>query len=273
MGNISSSIHNNIKFIYHNNNTQDNHQELIKAEKIDNYLYFCSLNELNKKARENLQYAPTQFSEREKNYIHSFFNEINIHIPIKLRVDIKEVKIIPLMPTADGGMPHTRPNNIICYGNVNQIYSLNTLIHELWHIHQRNFKEEWAKILESIGWKEWSGVLPDKLKDKYRLNPDTVDSPLWIYNNTWVPLPIFKDISTPKIGEVNIWCYNVKTGQYVTSIPKEMKERFSDKLPDVAFEHPREIAAYLLSDRDKFNETQGFKELVKAMGHISIMSE
>lgn len=268
MGN-SQSLQNNINFIF-NHDSNDMKHELLKAEEKDNYIHFCSLNQLNKKAREQLQYNTSQFSYKEKSYMHSFFNEINLHIPQKLRVDIKEVKIILLMPSADGGMPHTRPDNLICYGNPTQIYSLNTLIHELWHIHQRNYKDEWAKILEYIGWKEWDGSLPDKLKDKYRLNPDTVDSPLWIYKNTWVPLPIFKDITNPKINEVNIWFYNTKTQHYITRIPEELKKHFSDLLPDVAFEHPREIAAYLLSERDKYSETNGFKELVKAMGHIAI---
>lgn len=270
MGNSSSISSNNIKFIFNYDSNQAK-EELQKAEEIDNYLKYCSLNLVNKKARENLQYAPTGFSLREKNYVSSFLNEINEHLPLKLKMDIKEVKIIPLMPTADGGMPHTRPNNIICYGNIEQIYSINTLIHELWHIHQRNYKYDWVRIFEYIGWKEWNGVLPDKLKDKYRLNPDTVESPLWVYKDTWVPLPIFKDITNPKIGDVNIWFYNVKTNQYVTFIPKEMRDYFSDLLPQVAYEHPKEITAYILSERNKYNETPVFKDLLKAMGHMAIM--
>jgi len=40
----------------------------------------------------------------------------------------------------------------------------------------------------------------------------------------------------------------------------------------VAFEHPREITAYMLAEPDKFRHSPAFKDLIKAMGNNAIHS-
>jgi hypothetical protein len=190
-------------------------------------------------------------------------------IPQRLRMELREVAIIPLMPSADGGMPHTRPSSIICFPNPKQMLSTSTLIHELWHIHQRLYKEKWVQTFESMGWSQWDGTLPRALDDHRRFNPDTIDCPLWIFRNRWVPVPVFKDVMRPEIGDIFMWFYDTKNTTRVTSIPLELETEYPG-MPASAYEHPREIAAYLLADPDKYRTSPGFLRLLDAVGHLSI---
>jgi hypothetical protein len=173
------------------------------------------------------------------------------------------------MPTADGGMPHTRPDNIICYPNISQLFSESTLIHELWHIHQRLYQIDWLKIFKRIGWRLWEGKLPDILENNRRYNPDTIDSPYWVFQDTWVPVPIFKDISRPKVNDVEIWFYNINKHYHVRQIPDELTSYYGN-LSSIAFEHPREITAYMLSEYTKFKDSSAFKHLLEAIGQTAI---
>ena len=141
MGN-SASANNSLHFIVIANKNQA--QALLDtAEKEDFYLEECHDNKANSLARRNLTYFANQVSIQDNNYAMAYLDAANLYLPIRLLNDLKEVKIVQLMPSADGGMPHTRPDNIICYPDISQLFSKTTLIHELWHIHQRAFKNEW----------------------------------------------------------------------------------------------------------------------------------
>lgn len=267
MGNINTKITNlKLNVIFDNRYAT---ALLNKAEQSDAYLEKCYDDTLNAYSRSKLSYSPNTIPLREKNYLESFIEMSKSFIPIRLLNDLHTVNIIQLMPSSDGGMPHTRPNNIICYPNISQFYSQTTLIHELWHIHQRTYKELWTNVFQSIGWTVWTKSMPEKLEQICRYNPDTIDSPFWIYNNTWIPIPVFKNITRPHISEVDIWFYNPHDNHHITYIPSELIEMFPD-LPDVAYEHPREITAYVLSDYDKYKESKGVNELIKSIGQISI---
>jgi hypothetical protein len=234
------------------------------------YLEECYDDRANSVARHNCSYAPNTIPLREINYANNFFLTVSSMIPQRLLAELSEVKIINLMPTADGGMPHTRPGNVICYPIFDQIYSESTLVHELWHIHQREFKDLWFKVFKRLGWLMWDGKLPEMLESNRRLNPDTIDCPLWIFNGEWVPVPIFKDVSHPKIGEVEIWYYNPNSRYHTKKIPIELESYFPN-LPPSAYEHPREITAYLLSEPHKYDNCLGFKHLIEEIGNISIV--
>jgi hypothetical protein len=243
---------------------------LNRAEKEDMYLEECYDDRANSIARHNCSYAPNTIPLREINYANNYFSSASSMIPPRLLNELSEVKIINLMPTADGGMPHTRPGNVICYPIFDQIYSESTLVHELWHIHQRKFKDLWFKVFKRLGWLMWDGKLPEMLESNRRLNPDTIDCPLWIFNGEWVPVPIFKDVSHPKINEVEIWYYNPNSRYHTKKIPIELESYFPN-LPPSAYEHPREITAYLLSEPHKYDNTIGFKHLIEEIGNISIV--
>ena len=158
------------------------------------------------------------------------------------------------MYSADGGMPHTRPYDMICVPNLKQLQSISTLKHELWHIHQRNFQPQWTAIFNKLGWTEYKGSIPASFEDHRRLNPDTIDCPLWIYQNKWIPVPIFTDISNPVLSQVEIWFYHATEQYHVRRIPSSLAIEFPE-LPQSAYEHPRELTAYLLAEPDKYRHT------------------
>ena len=120
-----------------------------------------------------------------------------------------------------------------------------------------------------MGWKEWTGRLPELLRNYRRINPDTIDSPFWVYQDTWVPVPIFRDISLPSLSDVDIWFYHIKEGRHVKQIPIEME---IPGLPKSAYEHPREMTAYLLADHSMYHDSPAFKTLLSSVGHLAISS-
>ena len=234
---------------------KDNAQQLLKqAEQRDLYLAECSHNRTNSIARKTCSYFPNYVSfDEDQRYSHMLQESID-QLPLRLRSDLQLIQIIPLMYSADGGMPHTRPYNMICVPNLKQLQSISTLKHELWHIHQRNFQPKWTAIFNKLGWTEYHGKLPASFDDNYRLNPDTIDCPLWVYQNKWVPVPIFTDISNPILSHVEIWFYHATENYHVRRIPPSLAMEFPD-LPQSAYEHPCELTAYLLSEPDKYRHT------------------
>jgi hypothetical protein len=245
-------------------------EALRDAEDVDEYQYLCENDTLNSISRRNCNYSPNNFTNDEYDKCIEYCSDIVKLIPSKLKNDIGEVKLVYLFPSADGGMPHTRYNNIICFTNFSQLYSIQTLIHELWHIHQKKYKYYWHNVLNDWGWTQYNGQLSDHVANKVRYNPDTIDSPFWIFNNKWIPLPIFQNITQPKINEVNIIFYNPNTDFYTTQVPYEMIQYFSYKVPISAYEHPMEMAAYMLSDHTNYNDVPAFNKLLTLIGRLSI---
>lgn len=269
MGNISSTSKKLELITIPNKNYA---QVLINtSETKDFYLEQCHNNKANSIARRSLTYSANTISHNDNNNATTYINNIYSELPIRLLRELDIVHIVQLMPSADGGMPHTRADNIICYPNFNQLYSKTTLIHELWHIHQRLYADMWLKAFKQIGWTMWNGQLPDQLENARRYNPDTIDCPLWTFNNIWIPIPIFKDITHPNVAEVDIWFYNSKKHYHVTQVPLEISSYFL-AIPQMAYEHPREIAAYMLSDPERYSKSLGFNKLLDSIGHISIMT-
>jgi hypothetical protein len=268
MGNNTSNSY-NLKFVVVSDK-QKAQTLLDSAETEDFYLEECHDDKVNSLARKNLTYVANSISLRDNNYAISYLDGTKDFLPIRLLNDLRNIQIIQLMPSADGGMPHTRPGDIICYPNIEQLFSKTTLIHELWHIHQRNYKDIWFKTFKRMGWTMWNGQLPESLDKARRYNPDTLDCPFWIFENEWIPLPIFRDISRPNVSDVEIWFYNPHRQYHIKRIPESLKS-YIPGLPLTAYEHPREITAYMLSEPEKYKDSDGFKHLIESIGEISIM--
>ncbi len=250
---------------------------LLNSEAKDEYFEDCNSSPKNVKARKGeVVYTGSKISPVEYNYLNTYLETVYNTLPKRLLNDLGKVRIIQLMPSSEGGMPHTRAGDsssidgIICFPNISQIYNNTTLIHELWHIHQRKYKDLWKLVFKNQGWREWDNLLPDELEENRRYNPDTIDSPLWIFQDKWIPIPIFRDISNPKVGEVDIWFFNPEKKTRTRNIPGELLSYYSESLPLVAFEHPRELAAYLLSESSKYQNVYAFKDLIKDIGIISL---
>lgn len=249
-------------------------QLLNMAEKLDFYLEECHDDKRNSMARQHMTYSANTVSQEDRVILDTIST---IALPRRLTTDLQTVYLVQLMPTADGGMPHTRPLDsegirkqaIICYANAGILTDQKTLIHELWHVHQRIFAKEWNSIFLSLGWTEWMNVLPASLEHSRRYNPDTIDAPLWIYKNKWVPVPIFRDISKPNVGEVDIWFYDVSNKFHVKNVPSELLSFWPD-LPASAYEHPRELTAYLLADASSYPHSPALQKLVELLGQIAL---
>ena len=226
-------------------------KRLAEAEDIDNYQVECYEDRCNSYARRSYSYAANTVSSID--HYNQLFRRLTQSVPNQLK-DVGELSIVLLMPSADGGMPHTRPPNLICYpGELNE--SKTTFVHELCHVHQRKFPGVWKTIFAALGWTVWNGRLPDKLDSCRRYNPDTIDRPLWIFGE-WVPIPVFRDCMNPVLGEVDIWFYHVNHQYHVKTVPEDM---VIDLLPPSAYEHPREITAYLISEPDRYRGTAAYK--------------
>jgi len=262
MGN-TASVKSNLKFKIIDNKS-DTERLLQDAENVDFYLAECHDDRSNSYARRSLTYAPNRMSHTDLQSAQLQLDQLLYQIPKRLLDDIGTVNIIQLMPTADGGMPHTRPGNIICYPDISRIASVTTLIHELWHIHQRNYQDLWTTIFNKLGWSEWDGRLPMSLDKHRRYNPDTIDAPLWIFQKRWVPIPIFKHITLPVISDVDIWYYDIKEEYHVKDIPEKLNTYFPGVSPS-AYEHPRELTAYMLSEPDRYKSSPAFIDLLKLL--------
>lgn len=220
---------------------------LDEAEQKDFYVEECREDPANALARKEALYRATAMTPREHKFFEVVIENTKDKIPRRLERELGTIHIVQLHPSAEGGMPHTRPDAIICYPDISTSFSVSTLLHELWHIHQRQYSAWWNQIFRKFGWEPWAGDLPLPLEAQRRFNPDTLDSPLWCFRRTWVPVPIFQDVAHPKVTEVSIWFYHVSLKYHVKQIPKEMETEYHS-LPLSAYEHPREMTAYLLSD-------------------------
>jgi hypothetical protein len=267
MGNNSSNINLKFKIIVDKNEAQ---VLLDNAEKVDMYVEECSDDPSNSKARRNNNYSANSMTSKEYNFFEVVLENAKDKLSTRLKMDLEEVNLIQLMPSADGGMPHTRPSNLICYPDITRFFNVSTLIHELWHIHQRKYETLWSYVFKSWGWEPWVYDIPDRFEKYRRLNPDTIDTPFWIFRESWIPIPIFKDISNPKVDEVEIWFYNPSKQYHTRQIPNEFVSEYPN-VPLSAYEHPRELAAYMLSEPDNYSSSPGFIKLLDLIGHTSIL--
>lgn len=241
--------------------------ELSAAEQVDGYLGHCAADEKNRISRSRCNYVPYRLTDSDRQMYTQQIMDATRNLPRHL-LQIGSIKVVILTASADGGMPHTRPGNIICLPYSSLGVSRTTMIHELWHIHQRMFQKEWEKFYENMwGWKKYSGMIPDMLRTNIRYNPDTIMSGLWCYNEEWVPLPIFENITQPDIKQSTVWFYHVKSGHRTKNVPDELKEMFGDSVRGVVIEHPNEASAYMLSEEgNPTGNTYAFSILRKGLG-------
>lgn len=159
-----------------------------------------------------------------------------------------------LHASADGGMPHTRPPNVICLpkgvcpsgpnGPPSQF--LSTLAHEGIHVHQRENPELWRAYLATRDWVPVpAAAIPAEFRERLRYNPDTLATPFWAWKGVHVPLPLFPVWREPtSLGDVAVEWFNIRTGALFHSPPAGLKAG-----TPAALEHPYELVAYELQDK------------------------
>lgn len=246
---------------------------LQEAESQDKYIQSCQASDVNRLARANTAYSPAFLNETDIQVFRTLFDEYSKFIPPRLLRDIHHIAVVILMPSADKGFPHTRQKEIVCFSQSATLPSLTTYIHELWHVHQRLYPLEWNKLFETVwNFKPYLGDLPENVRSMLRINPDTIIPGLYCWKNEWVPVCVFLSPTQPKLDDCAIWYVNIKTNVIRHSMPEIFRDYFYSRLlPASTYEHPNEMAAYMLSQFSK-NESgpPAFKDLVKAVGITSL---
>lgn len=207
------------------------------AEHIDGYRAACTLSYLNGKSR---QY---------QNYVAA--TDISITKLPTVNPTHKLGQIIWMDPTADGGLPHTRPPYYICLPtNLPQSTIENTIKHEEYHLMQRLDADFWDAALRDT----WNFIrldqpptLPEDIKKRVRINPDTFRAPQFAWANEWVAYALFDSVSAPSLQKVVIGWWHLPTANMFYAPPPGWIDFFGKSLPQAAYEHPYEISAYLLS--------------------------
>jgi hypothetical protein len=232
---------------------------LSAAERQDEYLAQIQQSRANATARKSMTYAANRLSMSQVELLRDRIQEFVPGLPFRLRS--LRPTIVPLMPSADGGMPHTRPSDLVCLPQSASALTNSTFMHELWHLHQRAHYTEWTVFFEKQWkWKIFEGGLDPELEKVRRYNPDTLQDPLWIWNNEWVPVCVFNNPNTASFEDTSTVFYNARTGYRFSKLPDPMAAFFSSSLSPSAYEHPCETSAYMITG-DKL-DCPAYKALV-----------
>lgn len=217
---------------------------LDRAEAIDGYRAKCAASPLNRQARIDQTYALDSIPQSKT----SFLQKAAQQFPL---LDAAEIAI--LNSSADGGLPHTRPPNLICLPgngipNSPTAEFSETLLHEGIHIHQRLHPSLWERACERAGWKRTGVQLPLEIASRMRLNPDTLHLPLWSWDSH-IPLSLFpKGHTNVSLGSAHVVWYDERTGVLHPEPPPSFREK-GNKETGSAIEHPYELYAYRFSRR------------------------
>lgn len=203
-------------------------EKLQEAEQNDHFFKKVQSDPVNAKAREHHSYVA--MSETTKPYLLG-------------------TEIVTMHPTAEAGMPHTRPPNFICMPIYFPEERLpRTLIHELIHVDQRRRRFKWDAFFERQGWTRVpDSDIPERWLRRCRLNPDTADQRFWAWKGRYVPLPLYEREDKPDLRQVSIRWWDRETGILQSQTPRSFQERFG--FDPSQPEHPRELAAVELAER------------------------
>lgn len=201
-------------------------EKIVEAEQYDHFFAKIRSDPINARARQNLSYIPMQ---------------------VNTQPWLLNTEIITLHPTAEAGMPHTRPPNLICmpqYYPSERIQQ--TLAHELIHVDQRRRPYKWNAFFEKEGWTPFPETeIPQRWLSRCRMNPDTIDQRFWAWKGQYVPLPLFEREDKPDLRQVVIHWWDKETGVRQAEAPRSFQERYGF-MPSQP-EHPRELAAVELA--------------------------
>lgn len=159
-------------------------------------------------------------------------------------------QVIWMDSSADGGLPHTRAPNYICLSVSHPDAALaKTLLHERIHVSQRLHPKEWEALLKDV-WdmKPWVGAIPADIEKRRRINPDLCPAPDFVWKDEYVVLGLFQSEKSPKLAEIDLVWWSIKTRTLLRDPPPGWLDFFGDIK---AGEHPYEIAAYLIEGEKK----------------------
>ena len=154
-----------------------------------------------------------------------------------------QVDIVILDPSAEGGMPHTRPG-LICFPAYYPESKLaDTLKHEMVHISQKRQATLWESRAAMEGWSPVRpGIIPDFWASRLRLNPDTYGT-LYAWKGRYIPLPVYIREDKPALREIQVRWFDIEQGIVNTSPPSSFTQVYGN-LGAAQAEHPYELWAY-----------------------------
>lgn len=153
------------------------------------------------------------------------------------------VDIVILDPSAEGGMPHTRPGLICLPAYYPESRLPETLRHEMIHISQKRQPSLWTSRANVEG---WSAVRPEIIPlnwaSRCRLNPDTAGT-LYAWRGH-VPLPVYVREDKPNLRDIEVRWFDIAEG-IVRSTPTSFTQYYGKRGLGVSqAEHPYELWAY-----------------------------
>jgi hypothetical protein len=201
-------------------------EKLQYAESLDQYFEKIHNDPANRKAREHLFYSAMKQTTT----------------PYLLGTEI-----VTMHPTAEAGLPHTRPPNLICIPIYYPEEKLKeTLPHELIHIDQRRRKYKWDVYFEKEGWTQVSETeIPQRWLQRCRMNPDTIDERFWAWKGRHIPLPLYEREDKPDLRQAIVQWWDKETGIKQSEPPRSFQERYG-YMPSQP-EHPSELTAVEIS--------------------------
>jgi hypothetical protein len=230
------------------------------AEQLDHYRAACAASAANRQARAGQTYALDSIGTARTNFLRDAAGKFPLTASAEFAI---------LNSSADGGLPHTRPPNLICLPasgipNSSTPEFSETLLHEGVHIHQRLHPTLWIKAVQRAGWREATAAqIPPEIVARVRINPDTMAAPYWSWDNH-IPLPLFpKGVPEPSLSSATTQWLDVRTGVLHPAAPPSFREK-GNRENGSAAEHPFELYAYRFS-------RQGLKsheEIVRALGAL-----
>jgi hypothetical protein len=169
---------------------------------------------------------------------------------VKTKVQVEgPLNLVYLDGQSDAGLPHTRGKKGIAL----PIFLLwnprpSTLDHEIVHLSQKQFKDKWwAFYKKEWGFREASGEefmgIPEKWRERRRINPDTLGNPYVIWKDRYLPLTVFVNEQSPKLMACKRGFWDLILTQWTWEPPSGWEEMFGSGFND---EHPNEIAAHWL---------------------------
>ncbi len=199
--------------------------QLDYAESIDFFVHKTRQDPINALARAHLSYTP--MNHKTMPWLDS--------------------EIITMHPTAEAGLPHTRPPHYICLpAYYPDSLKAETLAHEYIHIDQRKRPAHWNYFFKKEGWTPLpTSEVPSRWLNRCRMNPDTIDQRFWAWKDRFVPLPLYEREDKPDLRHVVIHWWDRETGSRQPEAPRLFMERYG-AMPSQP-EHPRELAAVELA--------------------------
>ncbi len=207
-------------------------QFLANAESFDGYQMACRVSPVNSAARRSCLYKAWS----DQSLAHRF-------------AGYSRAPIVIVHPSAEGGMPHTRGNGIVCIpAHFPEHRMVGTLQHEAMHISQRDFPDYWQDKLKIEGWepvhpKSAEMEIPTEWYNLCRYNPDTFHSRWWAWRGYSIPLPLFTRADKPDLHDIVVRWYDRSSGRVLSSPPTSFTQRYGNINPS-AMEHPFELYAY-----------------------------